>query len=38
MDSSPYEIRLIVNPQADGYSAVWQTPQGQLSEPFIVIY
>ncbi len=31
---SPYEIRLIVHPQADGYRAVWTSPQGQISEEF----
>jgi hypothetical protein len=30
----PYEIRLIVPSHADGYRAVWNTPQGQLSEEF----
>lgn len=32
--SPPYEIRLIVHPQAEGYQAVWTSPQGQISEAF----
>ncbi|MFO1428853.1 MAG: tetratricopeptide repeat protein [Candidatus Competibacteraceae bacterium] len=31
---SPYEIRLIVHPQADGHRAAWTSLQGQLSEEF----
>ena len=32
--TNPYEIRLIINPDDDGYSARWMESDGQTSDPF----